>query len=104
MMTKEEFVSDPERCKAYQEWLLHPTTVQVLRFAQEAVNNSLGYQTSLVPGSQDSINTAALLYAEAHGRQETLNYITNLVAQVVSPDQQSLKATYGASEILDTRY
>jgi hypothetical protein len=93
-MTLEEFRSEPDRIKAYKEWLSLPMTKAVLGVAKGRVDALfLGQGLPLDPSQ------GAQIHATTFGRAEILDFIENgITSEVV--EHEDPQPTYGADQYL----
>lgn len=97
-ITLSEFQSEPERLKAYAEWLALPITKVIFELAENHVRDKFLSQ-SLPP----TVEAGAQLHALHFGRLETLEFLQ----RGIRPFEEALEiptASYGADQILLAEY
>jgi hypothetical protein len=99
-MTLQEFITNRDSLRAYQDWLVHPMTQQILEFAQDRIHQIMAAQSPPVEGVE-ALQRAAVLFSVTFGRQELLEFIQGIDKLAMAPEQSEMpEPDYGAGEIL----
>jgi hypothetical protein len=97
-MRIEEFRSDPDRIKAYREWLSLPMTQTVMALVRERIADAFLYG-----GLPNTTEAGAQLHALTFGRQEIVDFLTReLASDPVAVED--LQPNYGADDRLLREY